>query len=235
MGTPMPDARVPSTIVSLQHRVEVLPARRKAAERVATIRKFNQIVLAAAAQQQRAKAAIACTRQTFGTANVKDAHLAVGRSAKTAARLLKELTDIEAVDKRAIDNAFQDLQTSTARAVSAVEQEWSRQISTITDRFQRIVTVAERAGLRGSAQLRETLEKIQAQTKPRCGERTSVAEYLPQLHETVRTLGLEGEGGKFLARVADGSASAKDLTRPEIVKFLSDYELWPLLTVRFTQ
>lgn len=231
----MPDVRVPTAILDLRRQLESLPERRKAAERLATIRTFGQMALGAAAQQQRALEAIICTDQTFDAANLKDARAAVGRNVKTATRLLKELTGIEAVDKGVIESMFQDLQAGAAKAVSTVEQEWTRQISAVTARFQRIVTVAERAGLPKSERLSDTLRKIQASTRPRCNDGSSVADYLLELHKTVRTLGLEGEGGAFLSRVADGSARAQDLTRPEIVEFLTDYELWPLLTVRFSQ
>lgn len=231
----MPEARLPSAILDLQRRVETLPVRKKAIERLGTIRLFNQIVLAAVAQHERAQAAIVCTQRTFSTADIKSAQSAIERNVKTAARLLRDLTYIEAVDKRAIDNQFQDLQASAAKATSAVEQEWARQIDAVTTRFQRIVEVAERAKLRGSVQLREILRKIKGVTKPHCSERTNVSSYLSELHAAVGTLGLESEGGRFLERVADGSASAKDLTRPEVVKFLVDNDLWPLLTVHFTQ
>jgi hypothetical protein len=222
-------------ILDLQRRVEALPARRKAAERLATIRKFREVSLAAAAQQQRALEGIACTQETFDAANLREAHATVGRNTKTASRLLKALAEIEAIDKHAIDSIFQDLQTGTAKALSIVEQEWTRQINAVANRYQRIISVAERAGLSGSRRLNETLGKIQQVTKPRCGRGLSVSAFLSELHETVRTVGLESEGGRFLTRVADGSASARDLTRPEIVKFLTDHDLWSLLSVRFTQ
>src|SRR5688572_11475630 len=119
----MPDARLPTTILDLQRRVEGLPARRKAAERLATIRAFRQMALGAAAQQQRALEGIVCTQQTFDSANLREPQAAVGRNTKMASRLLKDLIDIEAVDKRAIDNTFHDLQTGAAKAVSTMEQE----------------------------------------------------------------------------------------------------------------
>lgn len=228
-------ASVPQAIIDLQRRVAALPSRRAAVERLAAIRDYKQRAQGAAVQQASARAGLDRLRQTFPGETGREADATLGKTVATARRLLRDVPDVAAVAKRGVDVKFQDLQATATKALGAVEKEWGAQVSAVTTRYQRIVDVATRAELPGSAALAATLARVDAARKPQDSQAARVAAHLAQIHEDVRTLGLEGPGGAFLARVAAGGADPRDLARPEVSAFLTQHDLWSLLSVRFAQ
>lgn len=223
-----------SSIMELKARVDVLPVRRGAVQRISTIRRFIQIANGAVVQRTRAREGVDCTVRTFPGADLSDSVAALTSGARATADLLKRLSGADSLDSDGIDTAFQVLESTASRALKSVEREWDLQISRIVGRYQPIVNVAERASLPGSETLKRTLEQIASRRKPQCSKAPTVESMLVEIGAAVRAVRLDGAGGTFLATVLEGGAHASDLLDTEISLFLTENNLWPHLTVRFS-
>jgi uncharacterized phage infection (PIP) family protein YhgE len=223
-----------SKIQELKKKLESIPAKQSRKNLVSKLDQYAKITEAASTMIQMCASAKQYAQQVFGDEEFQKVSDHTRKAVNTAKRLRDKLTDkVEAVEKS--DAQFRDISDAAKSAQAALRDRWNFLLNKKVEEFERIVRAAKDANLGGSRALEQTLHRLSGQINnpPQSGDVAQrIEQDLKGLVNSVQTLGLEGPAGQFLVEAAAGRGRAKDLSNPEIIKFIERYNLWNSLNVR---
>lgn len=231
-----------ATLQELRGRIEVLPERRRRAERVGKLRRYLEIVEGIVTSLAESNAVHERIRGVFPTVDHARLRKSVDQARVSARRIMGRIApdpnagpDLDALERKELDAGITVLRDAAQSAARAVREEWSEETNRVLVRFRKLVDAAN-TRLTGSEQLTNALGRFEreAQAAPRGpAEVTRVRENIEALSAAVRRLDLEGVAGTFLIQVADSVGDPRLLNEPEVRAFLDKHDLWGTLSVVF--
>jgi hypothetical protein len=220
-------------IKALHTRIEALPLRRRAANRVGSLRSYLTLVSAAAEGTANLGRVRDSIQIVFPDASLDSSGRALGTARARATALLGLLKSADHIEEPNVERGLADLRRAVQAAEREVRAEWSQQIEAVAERFGRLVNALHEAGVRGSGALRAAVERVRRMEAPpnSRGDALHAASDVAAVVAAVRDLGLEGPVGDFLTAAADKRAPGTALHHAEVVAFLDKHNLWGVLVV----
>lgn len=223
-----------STIKELTERLEALPGRRKQAEQIALLAKFEGLVRASHLDLAATLGEQVNARVVFPDLDLKkfEGHRReVGKVAKRLATRLRATT--EAIATEATENGVREIREGCSKAKTVLRGVWAERVSARSAELRPLLDVAREARLAGS-EMTAALSQLEGQQVPPAdlATATRLSASMTLMIKSVSALGLEGSIGAFLAAAVRGEGRAAELAVPEIRDFLDRHNLWPMLRVR---
>ena|SRR5436190_12385281 len=223
-----------SKLEELKTKLEAIPDKQRRKDLVGKLEQYGTLAALASDTLAKCRNEQRYARQVFADGDFQKTADQIRRAIGYATRLRVKLTDkIEAVERS--DDQFSSLSEAAKLANTALKARWSELLNRKIEEFESVVSAAKDANLKGSRPLEQTIMRLRTQTSilPQSSDAAQrIEQDLKSLVTAVQTLGLEGPGGRFLVDAAAKKGKAKDLTDPEIIKFIERYNLWNFLTVR---
>lgn len=178
---------------------------------------------------KRAYAQIVFSDEAFGTTAT-----AVRAASRQAANLRQTLEqDFGKVANRATEEKVTRLGDRAKNAEADLAKTWPVLMQQQMKSYEAIAEVG--ANLPGGAALSNIMQRLRQHAGiPPATQQVAktISADLSSLRESVETLGLEGEVGKFLIKAAKGLADPRELFKEEIRQYFDDKGLWHVLAVR---
>jgi hypothetical protein len=220
-------------MLSLQARIEALPMRRRAANRVGALGTYRTRVGAAAEGVAAIRRVRECVQLVFPEASMEASARALATARVRASALLGALNAPDDIEAPAVERVLADLRKSVETAQREVRGEWRQHLDAVAERYARLINALHEAEVQGSGTLRAAVERVKGMQDPPGSRREALraAEDIGAVITAIRDLGAEGRVGEFLTAAADKRASARALRHPEVVAFLDKHDLWGVLVV----
>jgi hypothetical protein len=155
-------------------------------------------------------------------------------AARQAANLKEALEDnFSEVANRATEEKVTRLADRVKQAHDDLAKSWPSLMQRQLKSYEAIAEAA--ATLPGGAALASIMQRLrQHADKPPTSHQMaeSISKDLTSLRESIDTLGLKGEAGKFLIKAAKGLADPRDLFKDEIKNYFDEKDLWHVLAVK---
>lgn len=223
-----------SKIQELKKKLESIPAKQSRKNLVSKLDQYAKIAAAASVTLQTCASAKVYAQHVFADEDFQRVSDQTKKAVNTAKRLRDKLADkVEAVEKS--DAQFRDISDASRSAQVALRDRWNLLLSKKIEEFERIGRAAKDANLSGSRSLEQILRRLSnhVNSPPQNADAAQrIEQDLKGLVASVQSLGLEGPVGRFLVEASAGRGRAKDLSNPEIIKFIERYHLWDSLNIR---
>ena len=224
-----------SKLLEIKTRIEKLPKLRKQKINNAKVAAFESKVKYAFADMTNCIEQRSCFLTVFHDAKLKKTEDAVKQSRKQAAGLIQKLKDdFDEIGTTATDNKITRIKERNIEASEQLRKDWKKRLEEELKPVAPLVEIVREAGLPGHEKIVATLEALQSKTSlpPESIEAaTEIRNNLDYLRESLGSLDLEGPGGEFLKKAVKGRAKAKDLLKSEVQEFLTEKDLWDILTI----
>ena len=224
-----------SKLLEIKSRIERLPQLQKQKSEGKKVDAFTERITEAhlgilACAQQRTQ-----VLRVFPDLKLKKTEDAVKQSKAQAARLVEKLNeDFHEISNAATDGKITRIRERTGEAKDQIKKEWKRRLAEELKPLLPLVEIVREAELPGHQEATASLDRLQesaAIPPAMANDATAIRNDLQELREVIAELALEGPGGEFLKKAVKGRADAKDLLKEEVQEFLTEKDLWGILTI----
>ena len=223
-----------SLLSQITQRLEQLPEQRKLKTLIDDVRTLTARVLETHDRLLECSSKRSFAHVVFSDENFSKTATTVRGAARQAANLKETLEkDFSQVSDRATEEKVTRLDGRAKQAEADLAKTWPGLMQRQLRSYEAIGEVA--ANLPGGAGLSDIMRRLrQHADKPPATQQTAeiISTDLSALRESVETLGLEGEAGKFLIKAAKGLADPRELFKDEIKEYFDDKDLWHVLAVK---